>query len=252
MIEKERLYEIAKKLGLKIHQQELHYMQTVTLFGIYSYITNELVFKGGTALFFFQGLNRFSEDLDFTMTDEFEEEKLLDSIKDAFGLLAIEMELKEVKSIAGKNYKIRAKGPAYINEVSTSIVNVEISERKDIVLNPEVKQHVPVYEDIKPFFVPVMSTAEVLAEKVRAIMNRNKARDVYDLAFLLRKGVKFDIELINKKTEYYKEKFAPEVFEAKLRKKESNWKTDLHGLVKHIPDFEETVSYILSQIHSSE
>ena len=109
MIEKDRLYEVAKKLGLKIHQQEQHYMQTITLFGIYSYIANELVFKGGTALFFFYGLDRFSEDLDFTLTNEFEEEKLLESIKDTFGLLAIEMELKEVKSIAGKNYKIKGR-----------------------------------------------------------------------------------------------------------------------------------------------
>ncbi|HIH22274.1 TPA: nucleotidyl transferase AbiEii/AbiGii toxin family protein [Candidatus Micrarchaeota archaeon] len=251
MIEKDRLYEVAKKLGLKIHQQEQHYMQTITLFGIYSYIANELVFKGGTALFFFYGLDRFSEDLDFTLTNEFEEEKLLESIKDTFGLLAIEMELKEVKSIAGKNYKIKAKGPAYTNEASISIVNVEISDRKDVVLNPEIKQHVPVYEDIKPFFVPIMSAGEILAEKVRAIMNRNKARDVYDLAFLLRKGAKFDIELINKKTEYYKENFVLDVFEEELRKKERNWKTDLHGLIKYIPDFEETASYILTQANQS-
>ncbi len=251
MIEKDRLYEIAKKFGLKIHQQEKHYMQTLTLSGIYSYITNELVFKGGTALFFFQGLDRFSEDLDFTLTNEFEEEKLLNSIKDAFDLLGIEMEIKEVKSITGKNYKIRAKGPAYTNEASISIVDVEISDRKDVILNPEVRQHVPLYEDIKPFFVPIMSAEEILAEKVRAIMNRNKARDVYDLAFLLRKGARFNVELINKKTEYYKEKFAFGVFEEELRKKESNWKTDLHGLIKQIPDFKETVSYILAQSNQS-
>ncbi len=250
MLEKDRIYEIAKKMGLKIHQQEKHYMQTIALSGIYSYITNELVFKGGTALFFFQGLDRFSEDLDFTLTTEFEETKLLDSIKNAFDLLAIDMELKEVKSITGKNYKIKAKGPAYTNEASTSIVDVEISDRKDIVLNPEIRQHVPIYEDIKPFFVPIMSADEILAEKVRAIMNRNKARDVYDLAFLLKKGAIFNTKLINKKTEYYKEKFVLGAFEEDLRKKGTNWKTDLHGLVKHIPDFEETVIYILSQLRN--
>ena len=66
MILKEDLIRLAKLNRLKAFQQEKHYIQTLVLRSIYA-ATNDLTFKGGTSLWFFYGLNRFSEDLDFIM-----------------------------------------------------------------------------------------------------------------------------------------------------------------------------------------
>ena len=47
-------------------QLERDYLLTLLLSEIYRVFSTDLIFKGGTALKYFYGLNRFSEDLDFT------------------------------------------------------------------------------------------------------------------------------------------------------------------------------------------
>ena len=76
MITAEEIIRFAKVNRLKPHQQEKHYLQTATLAGVYTAVADELVFKGGTALFFFYGLDRFSEDLDFTRIKYYDQDKL--------------------------------------------------------------------------------------------------------------------------------------------------------------------------------
>ena len=49
------------------------------------------------------------------------------------------------------------------------------------------------------FELRVLRVDELLAEKVRAVMTRDKPRDVYDVWLLLRNGVKLDKGLVEKK-----------------------------------------------------
>jgi predicted nucleotidyltransferase component of viral defense system len=44
----------------------------------------------------------------------------------------------------------------------------------------EVKIGKNVSEDLSPYLVTMMNPEEILAEKIRAIMTRNKARDIFD------------------------------------------------------------------------
>ena len=81
MISKYELKRFARAQKLTLHQQEQHYIQTAIIQGIYISIANELIFKGGTALFFFYGLNRFSEDLDFTKTKNVAIKKLQSTVE---------------------------------------------------------------------------------------------------------------------------------------------------------------------------
>ena len=74
-------------------------------------------------------------------------------------------------------------------------MRLEFSLREEVLEEPEVVFHSPGYPDIVPFSISVMSLPEILAEKVRAVMTRNKARDVYDLWFLLDIGVMLNPEL---------------------------------------------------------
>jgi predicted nucleotidyltransferase component of viral defense system len=61
--------------------------------------------------------------------------------------------------------------------------------------------------EVLPFFVIVMNKDEILAEKVRTVITRNRARDIYDLWFLLQGGAGIDLKLINAKLSYYNKKF---------------------------------------------
>jgi len=48
---------------------------------------------------------------------------------------------------------------------------------------------------------------EILAEKARAILTRQRGRDIFDCWFLISKGVRINKKFIKKKMSYYKQKF---------------------------------------------
>jgi len=50
-------------------------------------VGTELVFKGGTALWFFYGLNRFSNDLDFTLAGKVDLDRLMERVRRGFEIL---------------------------------------------------------------------------------------------------------------------------------------------------------------------
>ena len=248
MITKEELVKIAKKNTLKPFQQEKHYIQNIVLSAIYSNLVDELVFKGGTALFFFYGLNRFSEDLDFTKFKDFDMKNIKESIQNTFELLNIPNQIKDVKTPAGKKTKIKAEGPLYRGQLSECVVDLDISDRNDLVLDAETKEMIPSYNDIRPFTIPLMKKEEILAEKVRAIIKRDKARDVYDLWFLLKKGINFNENLVNKKMRYYREKFDLKEFESSVIQSEKTWNSDLKGLLLKVPSFNDVSEVVLKEI----
>jgi len=248
MISIHDINRFAKANRLKPHQQEKHYIQTAILAGIYAALTDEIIFKGGTALFLFYGLDRFSEDLDFTQIKQYDQKKFKTAISDVLNLINISHELKTDKSLKGKNLKVKAIGPLFRGPRSESFVKIEISERNDIFLSPEIKEIVPIYDDLRPFTIPVMKKEEILAEKVRALMIRGKARDLYDLAFLIKKGVLFDYVLINKKLTYYKKTFNPEEFIQKAKSIKTLWQSELHGLVPKIPSYDDVLHLTLKQL----
>jgi predicted nucleotidyltransferase component of viral defense system len=248
MITSEELIRLARVNRLKPYQQEKHYLQTATLTGVYSNLTDELVFKGGTALFFFYGLDRFSEDLDFTKIKQYNQDKLKTTVSDMLTIIHIDHEIKTEKSLEGKTLKVKARGPLYKGPLSESVIAIEISERNDIILQPDIKEIVPIYDDLRPFTVPVMKKEEILAEKIRALMIRRKARDLYDVAFLLKKDISLQYNLINKKLAYYKKTFEVEEFIHQATSIKNIWQSELHGLVPKTPLFDDILHFILGQL----
>lgn len=86
-----------------------------------------------------------------------------------------------------------------------------------------------------------MALDEVGAEKVRAIITREKARDVYDLQYLITKRrIKFEEDLINSKLGYYKIKFSPDSFLKNVSVHQNYYNRELKGLVfGELPGFDE-------------
>lgn len=114
-----------------------------------------------------------------------------------------------------------------------------------------LNETVPVKLDFPEYQLPVrilmgMDLGEVAAEKVRAIMSRNKARDAYDLYYLIKeKKVKFDKELVDKKLEYIGKGFSLADFRAALDEKGKAFEKELASLVfRPLPRFEEVKSAI--------
>src|SRR3989338_6059105 len=80
MISLEELKGKAKIKGLSLGNAEKDYLLDLVLFSISKNTGDELIFKGGTCLYKFYNLQRFSEDVDFTATKPLEIEKLVEKI----------------------------------------------------------------------------------------------------------------------------------------------------------------------------
>jgi predicted nucleotidyltransferase component of viral defense system len=241
MLGKEELRTYEKIVGFNLWQVEKDYLQHLVLLFLYSRIKNELVLKGGTALQKAFGLNRFSIDLDFSSTKNNSEKffgKVVEDITN-FGFPSQISKIEKAKIAKAKTIILKIQGPLYGRDERTiTTLRVEISLRKDLILEPIVKEVVPPYADLRPYFINLMDLKEILAEKVRALMWRGKARDLYDLWFLLKKNVTPDVDLINKKLEYYNLKFNKEEFFQKIKDIEKVWEKELKPLVNVLPSFE--------------
>lgn len=246
MITRKELEEYARLRGMKnLGQAETDYFQNILLFVIYQNFGSEIVFKGGTALSKCYGLNRFSEDLDFTCKKDFDFKTIEEGIK----RFKIDFKIEEEIFERSKSYIIRVNGPLYIgNKNSACKLILDFSFREDVIIKPVIKSIGRFLEEIPSFDVYVMAEEEISAEKIRAVLTRNKARDVYDLYFLVGRGLKLNKELVDKKLEYYKKTFDKKEFIKAIKDKKEIWKSELSGLIENVPDFNEVSSKVLEAL----
>jgi predicted nucleotidyltransferase component of viral defense system len=246
MISRKELEEYAKLRGMSnIGQAEKDYFQNILLFIIYQNFGSEMVFKGGTALSKCYGMARFSEDLDFTSKKEFDFKVIEEGLK----RFKLDLEIEEEKFERSRSYILRITGPRYNgNRNSKCKIILDFSFREEVILKAIVKNIGRFLEEIPSFDVYVMAEEEIFAEKIRAILTRNKARDIYDLNFLIDSGLKINIPLIDKKLEYYGKKFNISEFTRAVKNKKEIWKSELSGLIKDVPDFIPLSKKIISAI----
>ncbi len=251
MLSIEDIKKIAKLKGINsLGNAEKDYLLDIVLLSVSRITKDELVFKGGTCLYKFYKLDRFSEDIDFTLKKEFDVDGLIRKIAADLGLFGIEASIKSKKRVKNSlMITIRTKGPLYAgNPQSFSNIRIDINLKSEINKVPLHATYTSLYPDIPSFSLIVMREDEILAEKVRAIMMRSKARDVYDMWFLIRKGVRFDKGMVKEKMKYYNEKWVLKVFEERLALKEMIWKTEMESLVFAAPDFSEVKREIMDYI----
>ena len=162
--------------------------------------SQQIYFKGGTAIHLIFGAPRFSEDLDFTVglpSGEFD-----DYIQSVFARMESEEGItwKEKKSLAGKQFLLTAP-PGILPYSATVALDFSFREK---VLAPAQSIIQSAYPILFTSFIHHLSQEEILAEKIRAITTRRKGRDLYDLWFLLSKGVIIKTDMVKKKLAYYK------------------------------------------------
>ncbi len=240
----EELKAYALKRGLNLGQAEKDYYQNILLFILYQNTGNELVFKGGTALAKCYGLNRFSEDLDFSASERKDYVKIIRDGIDSFG---IRHALKrQTSSEENASFMVTMEGPLYKgSEKTLCSVTVEMSFRERAFMEPRINT-IGHHMDITPVFdVYVMQEEEIMAEKTRAIMMRTSGRDLYDVCFLIANGVKPKREIINKKLRTVGLKFEYNSFAEKCRETRKVWDSELSSLVRNVPDFSECLEKAL-------
>ncbi|RLG11124.1 hypothetical protein DRN69_08160 [Candidatus Pacearchaeota archaeon] len=177
-----------KELSIKNQTREdniaREYIQHLFLSALYSQKgSDELLFKGGTALRIVFHSPRFSEDLDFSVQKILSKNKLDNFFLESICRIenaGIKIELKEAGFTSG----------GYLGILSYSFydfsgeINIEISLRKEKSLQKSVTTIVSDF--LPPYVLVHLSPKEIVKGKLLALLNRYKPRDYYDLYFILR------------------------------------------------------------------
>ena len=204
MIGKRELLDIACTLSLHPHVVEKDYALGWALAGIYAH--NELrehwVFKGGTCLkkCFFETY-RFSEDLDFTLTEPTHLDEAF--LKRMFGeisewiyeragleLVADKQDFEVYENPRG-NKSCQGK-LSYCGPVSPKSglprIKLDLTADEVLVLSPAQVPIFHPYSDCPEDGITVLAYAyeEAFGEKVRALAERARPRDLYDVINLYR------------------------------------------------------------------
>jgi len=199
MISRNELEAIARLKRLDIRNAEKDYLLELILFAT-SDMRRSLVFKGGTALYKFYNLNRFSEDLDFDAVGKrVDLDGMVSDIVRSLDLLGMRGTTIESDDHGNDtNFRLAIRGPLFRGgreSMSRVTLNISRRERPELFTDRMLR---PSYQEIPAFEVSVLDQKEIAAEKVRCILTREKPRDVYDLWFLLKAGVRVDIPQVNK------------------------------------------------------
>ncbi|UCE37285.1 MAG: nucleotidyl transferase AbiEii/AbiGii toxin family protein [Thermoplasmata archaeon] len=252
MLSRKELDGYRKITGFNLGQVEKDYLQHIVLLLLSRSVGDELVFKGGTCLQKVFGLNRFSEDLDFTQCGSVNFEDLSSSIARGLRGFGYSSSLKIKKKKIAIGFNIKVQGPLYQGtERSVCSLHMEFSLREDVLFEPEFKTLHPIYEDLPAYSTLVMNPKELLAEKVRALLTRNRARDLYDIYFLLKKNTALEKDVMDKKMQYYKRTTDLNKISEAIQAREATWEREIPQLTPLIYDFRDVKKFILDEVKRS-
>ena len=244
MITKEELLNIGnnKRLENKGHIEK-DYFQDIFLFHLYKE-TNNFIFKGGTALYKLYHLPRFSEDLDFSLAENVKDESLMETIKKVVNKIE-GFSIKDIKELQD-SILIKISCNGVITKYNT--LRIDISLKNKILIDYDVKNYIPDYIDIPPFSLKVLKPEEIISEKIHALLNRKKARDLYDLFFLF-KQFKFDRELTIKKLNLFNQEYSLPKIKKNMKELEAIWASELEPFVlQELPGFNSVEKYVLEKL----
>lgn len=205
MINKRELLDNATTLGLGPHVVEKDYALGWVLAGIYAHaeLADSWVFKGGTCLkkCFFETY-RFSEDLDFTLKNQSHIDEVY--LKRVFGEISewvyetcgleIPSELQDFDVFENPRGniscqgKLSYRGPLAPSSGGLPRIKLDLTADEKLVLAPVRLPIFHPYSDLPDSGIEVLTYAyeEAFGEKVRALGERTRPRDLYDVINLFR------------------------------------------------------------------
>lgn len=196
---------------------------------------------------------RFSDDLDFTLLEKSNINDLTNKIKKA---------IQNVKNASGISFLDDVKSEKVKNGFVINVyfrilrstgdplkIKMDITKKEnEIIIKPiQKKDIIHIYSDKINGQINVYSLEEMFAEKVRALFERTRPRDLYDV-WHLNKKLTFDKELFQKKCKY--KNVEPDINELITRKTnyEKTWKGSLQHQLPELTSamvvFDETIEFL--------
>lgn len=206
-------YQIENLYDRKNAMKEI--MQEIVLCGLArAGFFKEAAFYGGTALRIFYGLDRFSEDLDFSLiasNPEFEFAAYFPTLEKEVRSFGLNVTIQEKKKIKESNIRSAfLKGNTkehlllfYPNEMDSggTAKNEVVKIKFEVDINPpgyatfEHKYRLlPVPYEVKLYDMPSLFAGKIHAILCRAWQNRIKGRDLYDYVFYLSRSASVNLK----------------------------------------------------------
>ena len=225
-------------------------MQEIALAGLYkSGFFNQAAFYGGTCLRIFHGLQRFSEDMDFSLLqpdENFSLENYFEPIISEFKALGKEIVINKKEKTAQTNVE-----SAFLKE-NTAIYNLQFTTEKRIKIKIEVDTQPPpdFATEYKLLLLPFSfmtrcySLPDLYAGKMHAFLFRNwknrvKGRDWYDCEWYVRNNIALNFNHLQKRAEQINNlsetEFTPDIFKKML--KERIEKTNIEAVKNDVRPF---------------
>ncbi|MDR0733274.1 MAG: nucleotidyl transferase AbiEii/AbiGii toxin family protein [Dysgonamonadaceae bacterium] len=225
-------------------------MQQIALAGLYrGGFFDRAAFYGGTCLRIFYGLQRFSEDMDFSLLqpdENFKLENYFDSIITEFKALGRDV------SITKKDKKTPANVKSAFLKDSPDVYNLQFTTEKSIKIKIEIDTLPPLgfATEHKLLMLPFSfmcrcyTLSDLYAGKMHALLFRNwkgrvKGRDWYDFEWYVRNNVPLNFLHLRQRTEqlnhFPENNFSIENFKNLL--KERIMKTDINAVKNDVRPF---------------
>ena len=203
--------------------------QQVILAGLYNGgFFDVAAFYGGTCLRIFHGLQRFSEDMDFSLLvpdDKFDFTKYFQPIIDEFAVVGREVEIKK------KDKKGFGKVESAFLKDNTDVYDVSFQTDKSIKIKIELDTQPPLNFRteqkllLQPhsFMTRCFTLPDLFAGKMHALVyrgwkNRVKGRDWYDFEWYVRHNVPLDFaHLTERIRQFNNEEIGQEAFMVQLK-----------------------------------
>lgn len=205
--------------------------QQIILAGLYhGGFFDTAAFYGGTCLRIFHGLQRFSEDMDFSLLEvkeDFDFTQYFRPIIDEFAMVGRTVEIKRKEK---KNFgKVES---AFLKD-NTGVYDVTFQSEKSIRIKIEVDTCPPLKFRTEQklllmpesFMVRCFIPSDLFAGKMHALSyrswkNRVKGRDWYDFEWYIRHGIPLDFEHLKERTlQFNGEDITREIFLEKLKER---------------------------------
>ena len=202
--------------------------QQIILAGLYNGgFFNEAAFYGGTCLRIFHGLQRFSEDMDFSLlapNEDFDFTKYFQPIIDQFALVDRNVEIKK------KDKKNFGKVESAFLKDNTDVYDITFQTEKSIKIKIEVDTQPPMSFHTEQkllllpesfmtrcFTLPCLYAGKMHALVYRAWKKRVKGRDWYDLEWYVRHNVPLNFTHLHERAlQFNNEDITKESFLEKL------------------------------------
>ncbi|CAN5353549.1 nucleotidyl transferase AbiEii/AbiGii toxin family protein [soil metagenome] len=189
-------------------------MQEIALAGLYrAGFFEKAAFYGGTALRIFYGLDRFSEDLDFSLLavePEFSLNKYQDAIVQEFKALGMDVSIREKQKTNQTNIdsaflksetiwkELVLEGiipQSGMEQVANVKIKIEVDREPPLGFETEDKLLLNPFS----FYVKCLTLPNLFAGKMHALLFRKwgenvKGRDWYDMEWYIRKGIPLNLD----------------------------------------------------------